>query len=121
MLLRRTDEGEKLLEEERHRGMINGYFYVMASTDAVVGVCKIFRGHFAEGIRFIEQAILRREQEGYQDAADWYRGILCDIYLQVIAGKEKIIVFTPFDEFADPSDDHADRPRTHSRVGEPGA
>jgi tetratricopeptide (TPR) repeat protein len=90
ILLRRTDEGAKLLEEERHRGMINGYLFVLASTDPGIGLCKILRGNIAEGIRFIEEAISRREQEGYQDAADWYRGILCDVYLQVIQGKEKI-------------------------------
>ena len=35
------------------------------------------------GIRFIEEAILRREQEGYQ-AADWCRIILCEVYLEII-------------------------------------
>ena len=90
ILLRRTDEGAQLLEEERHRGLTNGYLYVFASTDPGIGLCKILRGNLAEGIRFIEEAISRREQEGYQDAADWYRGILCDVYLQVIQGKEKI-------------------------------
>ena len=38
---------------------------------------------------YIEDAILKREQEGYRDAADWYRGFLIEVYLQIIAGNEK--------------------------------
>jgi hypothetical protein len=38
---------------------------------------------------FIEGAILKREKEGNQGAADWYRGILSDVYLQIIGGNEK--------------------------------
>jgi class 3 adenylate cyclase len=90
VLLRRTDEGEKLLEEERRRGVANGYPYVFAGTDGVIGLCKVLRGNFGDGIRFIEEAISRREEEGYQVAADWYRVILCDVYLQFIARGEKL-------------------------------
>jgi hypothetical protein len=43
----------------------------------------------AEGINWIEQAILRREQEGARHFADWYRLILGEIYLQALIGKEK--------------------------------
>src|SRR5262249_57824950 len=42
------------------------------------------------GIRIIQEAILRRDEEGYRDAADWYRLFLCDIYLGIIGGKEKV-------------------------------
>ena len=44
----------------------------------------------SEGIRIIEQAILKRENEGYRVPADWYRLVLCEIYLQIIAGNEKL-------------------------------
>ena len=37
----------------------------------------------------IEEAILRREKEGDRGCADAYRGILCDVYLQIIGGNEK--------------------------------
>lgn len=90
VLLRRTDEGEGLLEDERRRGMANGYPYVLAGTDGAIGLCKVFRGDFGAGIRFIEQSISRREQEGYQVAADWYRVILCDVYLRFITRAEKL-------------------------------
>jgi hypothetical protein len=33
---------------------------------------------------------LKREQEGYRDAADWYRGFLIEVYLQIIAGNERL-------------------------------
>ena len=37
----------------------------------------------------IEEAILRREKEGDRGWADAYRGILSDVYLQIIGGNEK--------------------------------
>jgi len=46
----------------------------------------------SEGIRIIEQAILKRENEGYRVPADWYRLVLCEIYLQIIAGNEKLLL-----------------------------
>ena len=90
VLLRRTDEAAKLLEEERRRGVANGYPYVFVGTDGAVGVCKVLQGDFRGGVRFIEEAIVRRESEGQQVAADWYRVILCDVYFQIIAGSEKL-------------------------------
>ena len=50
---------------------------------------KSFREISANGIHFLEEAILRRETEGYRDAADWYSFFLCEVYLQIIAGNEK--------------------------------
>ena len=32
---------------------------------------------------------MRREQEGYRAAADWYRLFLAEIYLEMISGAEK--------------------------------
>ena len=37
----------------------------------------------------MEASILRRENEGYRTAADWFRMFLCEIYLEIISGKEK--------------------------------
>jgi hypothetical protein len=37
----------------------------------------------------MEEAISRREQEEHRVAADWYRMFLCEIYLEIISGKEK--------------------------------
>ena len=43
----------------------------------------------SEGIHIIEQSILKRENEGCRGIADLGRLILCEIYLQIIAGNEK--------------------------------
>jgi class 3 adenylate cyclase/tetratricopeptide (TPR) repeat protein len=90
VLLRKTEDGAKLLEEGRRQCMADGYNLNLMGTDHVVGVCKILQGNMSEGIHIIEQAILKRENEGYRAAADWYRLVLCEVYLQIIAGNEKL-------------------------------
>jgi hypothetical protein len=32
---------------------------------------------------------VRREREGYRGLADWFRSYLCEIYLEIISGKER--------------------------------
>ena len=90
VLLRRTEEGAKLLEGDRRRCVTDGDLYQMVGNDGIVGVCKVLQGNIRGGIRFLEEAILRRENEGYRVAADWYRLFLCEVYLQVIGGNEKL-------------------------------
>ena len=90
VLLRRTEEGAALLEENRQRCITNGYLIVLSGSDGVRGVCQVLRGNIALGIRFIKEAILQREKEGYRFPADWYRLLLAEVYLQVIAGNEKL-------------------------------
>jgi class 3 adenylate cyclase len=90
VLLRRTDEGAKLLEEHRRRCVENGYLYSLNGHDGIVGVCKIFQGKIADGVRWIEDAIVRRETDGYLTAVEWYRLSLAEVYLQVIAGSETL-------------------------------
>jgi hypothetical protein len=46
-------------------------------------------GKYKGRIPLIEEAILRREKEGYRFMADWTRLYLAEIYLQMIAGNEK--------------------------------
>ena len=60
----------------------------MALTRFLV-VCKILQGNIRDGLRLIEEAILRREKEGYRAMADLSRLNLAEIYLQIIAGNEK--------------------------------
>jgi hypothetical protein len=38
----------------------------------------------------LEEAILKRENEGYRAAADWCRLNLAEVYLQIIGGNEKL-------------------------------
>ena len=90
VLLRRTDEGKALLEEQRRLATADGVLYYLAGSDAIVGVCKVLQGHINDGIYWIEESILQREKEGYQTIADWYRLFLCEVYLQIIGGNEKL-------------------------------
>ena len=89
VVLGQTEAGAKLIEGQRSRAVTYGYLHTLTSSDAIVGVSKVFQGDIKGGIGFIEEAILKREKEGDRRQADGYRGILCDVYLQIIAGKEK--------------------------------
>ena len=87
--LRRTEEGAKLLEAYRRRCIADGQLVQLNGTDTIFGVCKILQGNIRDGLRLLEEAILRREKEGYRFMADWPRLHLAEIYLQMIAGNEK--------------------------------
>ena len=88
--LRRTEEGAMLLEAFRRRSVEDGLIELLNSTDTIFGACKILQGNIRDGLRLIEEAILRREKEGYRFMADWSRLNLAEIYLQIIAGNEKL-------------------------------
>ena len=90
VLLRRTEEGVKFLEDERCRCASDGDLYTLSGNDGVMGVSRVLEGDIRGGIRFLEEAISRRESEGYRVAADWYRLFLSEVYLQIIAGSEKL-------------------------------
>ena len=79
-----------MLEEQRRLATADGVLYYLAGSDAIMGVCKVLQGHISDGIYWIEKSILQREKEGYQTIADWYRLFLCDVYLQIIGGSEKL-------------------------------
>jgi hypothetical protein len=90
VLLRQTEEGAKLLEADRRRCRADGDLYSLSGSDGIIGVCKVLQGNIRDGIHFLEEAILRREKEGYRAGADWYRLFLCEVYLQIIGGNEKL-------------------------------
>jgi tetratricopeptide (TPR) repeat protein len=89
MLLRRTEEAVKLLQEQRDRIASDGDLYSLAGVAPMFGLQKVFQGNIAEGIQIFEETILRRENEGYQDNAYWCRINLAEVYLEIIAGNEK--------------------------------
>ena len=89
VLLRRTEEGLKLLEESNRRCAVDGDLYVLVGNEGIVAVGKVLQGNISEGIRLLEERILRLNREGYRTAADWYRFFLSEVYLQIIGGKEK--------------------------------
>jgi hypothetical protein len=64
-----------------------GWTLFLSGPDTMLGVAFAMDGRIGEGLRHIELAIARREKEGYQAAADWYRLFLCEIYLEILSGK----------------------------------
>ena len=56
----------------------NDWGYSLAGTEGIYGVALVLHGDVGAGIRWIKQAISRREQEGYRTLADWYRLFLCE-------------------------------------------
>jgi hypothetical protein len=90
VLLRQIEGGEKWLEEDRRRCLAEGDLYNLAGSDAAAGVLKVLQGDIEGGVHFLEEAVRRRDSEGYRVAADWYRLFLCEIYLQIIGGNERL-------------------------------
>ena len=88
VLLRRIDEGATALNDCRRGCASDGFHQLLDGTDGSLGICKIFQGKIAEGIRLLEDAILSREGEGLLDYADLERLKLAEVYLQIIAGDE---------------------------------
>jgi hypothetical protein len=89
VLLRRSDEEAMLLEAHRRRCVADGYLTEVNMTDTIFGVCIIIQGNIKDGLRSIEEGILKLEKAGCRDWADWCRLNLAEIYLQMIAGNEK--------------------------------
>jgi len=94
ILHRRTEEGLALLNDTLRLYDERGFFVMRAAGDGLRGVGAVLQGDVAYGINLLEEAILRREQEGYRDVADWYRLFLGEIYLQIIGGNEKLPFLT---------------------------
>jgi hypothetical protein len=90
IVLRRTEEGALILEEFRRRCAAVGVLVELSISDAIKGVCRIFQGKIGEGIRLVEETILREEKHGNRDFADFCRILLADVYLQIIARNEKL-------------------------------
>jgi class 3 adenylate cyclase len=90
VLLRKTKEGSELLERFRERCFLDGDLYSLSTVDGILAVSQVLQGNISKGINSLEDAILRREAEGYRACADWYRLFLCEIYLQIISGNEKL-------------------------------
>jgi class 3 adenylate cyclase/tetratricopeptide (TPR) repeat protein len=90
ILFGRVDEGVRILNAFRRRCIDDGDLYSMTSCNVFLALSTIFRGDIRKGIRYIEKAIAREEREGLRNSADWYRGFLAEIYLEVLEGNEKL-------------------------------
>ena len=80
ILLRRVEEGALLLDEQRRWCVGKGYLYIGNSTEVFLGLGEIMRGSISDGIRAIQESILRRDKEGYRSYADWSRLFLSAFY-----------------------------------------
>jgi hypothetical protein len=89
IMLRRVEEGAELLEEVRRECISTGNLFQFVTSDGAIGACKLIRGEIASGLRWIERAILQRENEGFLRAAHWYRILLSEVYLQILARTER--------------------------------
>jgi len=116
VLLRRTDEGLKLLEASDRRCVADGDLYSLVGSEGIIGVGKVLQGNIWEGIRLLEEAISRREKEGYRGAADWYRVFLSEVYLQIIGRKGKTAVPDLVEESASSREGYVYCLFTHSSV-----
>lgn len=64
-----------------------GWAMFLSGPDMMLGVALTMQGRIDEGLRHMEEAISRREQEGYHIAADWYRLFLGELYLGILSGE----------------------------------
>ena len=89
LVLLKRPEGVPMLRDYVERCAANGWNTSLEIVEGMWGVALVMQGQFRKGIRCIEQAILRCEREGNRAYADFYRLLLCEIYLEIISGKEK--------------------------------
>ena len=89
VLLRRVEEGRKLIEEWHRRCLGDGNFCAATFARGFDGLSKVLQGRLAEGILCIEESISALDREGYKTAADWGRMHLSEVYLEVIVGSER--------------------------------
>jgi len=90
VMLRRTEEAAPQLQKLSRCCLATGFHYPLIGSDPAGGVCKVLQGDISGGIRDIEAAIVRRKDEGYRAAADWYGGFLCEVYLEIIGSNERL-------------------------------
>jgi class 3 adenylate cyclase/tetratricopeptide (TPR) repeat protein len=90
VLLRRIEDGLKVLQDNNRHNVDGGLLYTLAGSEGVMAIGRVLQGNIGEGIRLLEEAISRREKEGYRVAADWYRLFLVEIYIQIMSGNEKL-------------------------------
>jgi hypothetical protein len=93
ILLRRPDEAVKQLEEDRSRCIADGNIYALKSSGAIFGVYEVLRGNIGGGINLIEDVIATQESDGCRLIADYFRFFVCEVYLQIIGGQEKLSLF----------------------------
>ena len=89
LVLLRRPEALLMLRDWMNQCTANDWRYILTGPDGIYGIALVLHGEISQGIRWMEQAILRRDNEGYRRVADWYRMFLCEVYLEIISGSEK--------------------------------
>jgi class 3 adenylate cyclase len=85
----RRPEAFSLLQDLLDQFARSDWYYYRTPAEGAWGVALVLHGEFGRGLHWLEQAIVRRDKEGYHSMADWYRLFLCEIYLEIISGAEK--------------------------------
>jgi len=88
-ILLKRKEAFDLLREWMERCEAEGWQDQLNGLEGIWGVALVIHGDIGRGLLWLEQAIHRREQSGYRAAADWYRLLSAEVYIEVIASKEK--------------------------------
>jgi hypothetical protein len=114
LVLLRRPESYQSLRNFMDQARVGGWVYMLAGCDGTMGVALAVRGELAAAIRWMEEAISKREKEGYRGCADWYRMNLCEIYLEIISGKEKPPLHVSDTQCTDAGDCHVLRPEKNS-------
>jgi hypothetical protein len=67
----------------------NDWRHYLAALDGIWAVALAMNGDISGGVLAFNDSILRREGEGQRVSADWHRMFLCEVYLEIISGKDK--------------------------------
>jgi hypothetical protein len=89
LVLLKRPEGYQTFQNAVDQMKDRGWLYMLTGADGIMGVALAIRGELAASIRWMEKVISKREKETTRVLADWYRLFLCEIYLEIISGKEK--------------------------------
>ena len=90
LVMLRRPEGTPMLRDFMEKCATKDWKELAAAVDGVWGVSLLMKGEIGKGILWAKQALVRREREGYREAAELTRMALCEIYLEIISGKEKV-------------------------------
>jgi hypothetical protein len=85
-----VDEGMPTLARQREECAALNFGYLLMASDPFWAVASALSGHIAQGLRIIRRGIRRADTDRYCSFADWYRLFLCEIFLEILTGKEKL-------------------------------
>lgn len=62
------------------------WYLFYATADTMMGIAMAIDGRIGEGLARIENVIARCDALGLENAADWYRLFLCEVYVEILSG-----------------------------------